>query len=170
MPKVSPTFENNSFKYHNFDIFPILKSRYRRILRQLGYVKGSPKEKKRRYFSRKYWEAETEQALAPPTNTLPEEEFTAKNKEFNKILAQNPKNANAWVEYIHHQDRMPMRTTKTQMAEKKIEIIEKALVHNHGNEKLYKLYVEIVDSTYPSFEVSKFLDKLLDKGKFWMKF
>lgn len=58
-----------------------------------------------------------------------------------------------------------MKSAKLQIVERKLDILDKALRENPSNEQLYKLYVQIVDRAYPSFEVSKILEKLLSKGK-----
>lgn len=45
-------------------------------------------------------------------------------------------------------------------------ILDKALRENAGNDRLYAVYVDVLERTYPSFEVSKLLDGLLAKGKY----
>lgn len=96
---------------------------------------------------------------------LPEEEFTLKNRSFNKRLGENPGDVDLWLQFVDHQNFTHMKSTKLQIVDRKLDILDKALRENPSNEKLYKLYAEICDRVYPSFEVSKILDKLLLKGK-----
>lgn len=96
---------------------------------------------------------------------LTENEFVNKNRTFNKQLGENPGNIDLWLEFVQHQDKTPLKATRVQIAERKIDILGKALRENTGNDRLYAVYVDILDRTYPSFEVSKILDGLLAKGK-----
>lgn len=93
-----------------------------------------------------------------------EDEFVTANKSFNKRLGENPSNIDLWIDFVKHQDFTHMKSTKLQIVERKLDILEKALQENSSNNDLYKQYVEIIDGAYPSFEVSKILDKLLSKG------
>ncbi|KAJ6647678.1 Nuclear exosome regulator NRDE2 [Pseudolycoriella hygida] len=94
---------------------------------------------------------------------LSEEDFSIKNKEFNRQLGENPGRIELWIQFIHHQDMSHMKSTKTQVVESKLDILNKALRENPKNEDLYKLYIQVIDRAYPSFEVSKILDQLLAK-------
>lgn len=94
---------------------------------------------------------------------LTEEDFVNKNRTFNKQLGENPGDITIWLEFVQHQDKTPQKATKLQIAERKIDILDKALRENAGNDRLYELYVDVLERTYPSFEVSKFLDGLLAK-------
>lgn len=95
---------------------------------------------------------------------MSEEDFSIKNKEFNKKLGENPGNVDLWMQFINHQDLSHMKSTKIQVVERKLDILNKALRENPKNEDLYKLYIQVIDRAYPSFEVSKILDQLLAKG------
>lgn len=95
---------------------------------------------------------------------LSEEDFTAKTKVLNKNLLSSPKDIDLWLEYIRFQGHFYMKMTKIQLAERKMEILNKALRDNPSNERLYREYIDILEQTYPSFEVSKFLDTLIQKG------
>lgn len=95
---------------------------------------------------------------------LTEDEFTLKNRSFNKGLGENPGDIELWLQFIRHQDFTHMKSTKLQIVERKMDILDKALKENSSNEQLYKLYAEVIDRAYPSFEVSKILSKLLAKG------
>ncbi|XP_055318177.1 nuclear exosome regulator NRDE2 isoform X2 [Sitodiplosis mosellana] len=94
---------------------------------------------------------------------LNEEDFTAKTKVLNKNLLSSPKDIDLWLEYVRFQDHFYMKMTKIQMAERKMEILNKALRDNPSNERLYREYIDILEQAYPSFEVSKFLDALIQK-------
>ncbi|XP_055694670.1 nuclear exosome regulator NRDE2 isoform X2 [Lutzomyia longipalpis] len=133
-----------------------------------NHVLGKPKRyenfKHVRYFARKPKKSDQ----VPDKEgqyQLSEEEFLKKNKEFNTELRKEPGNITKWVEFINFQSQglLKSSTTNIQVAERKIGILNKALTLNACNEELYALYVDIVTAVYPSFEVSKILDKLLAK-------
>lgn len=94
---------------------------------------------------------------------LSEQEFIDGNRLFNRRLGEQPDDIETWCEFVRHQDRTHMRSAKRLIVEKKLDILEKAIRENLGNEQLYRLFVAIVTDAYPSFEVSKLLDKLLAK-------
>lgn len=96
--------------------------------------------------------------------SLTEEDFSNKNKDFNRQLGENPGNIELWAQFINHQDMSHMKSTKLQVVERKLDILNKALRENPKNEDLYKLYIKLIDRAFPSFEVSKILDQLLSKG------
>lgn len=96
--------------------------------------------------------------------SLTEEDFSVKNKDFNRQLGENPGNIELWLQFINHQDMSHMKSTTTQVVERKLDILNKALRENPKNEDLYKLYIQVIDRAFPSFEVSKILDQLLAKG------
>ena len=95
---------------------------------------------------------------------LSEEDFSTKNKEFNRKLGENPGDIELWIQFINLQDMSHMKSTKIQVVERKLDILNKALRENPKNEDLYKLYIQVIDRAFPSFEVSKILDQLLSKG------
>lgn len=70
-----------------------------------------------------------------------------------------------WLELVRFQEHFYMKMTKIQLAERKMEILNKALRDNPKNDRIYREYVDILEKTYPSFEVSKFLENLIQKGK-----
>lgn len=96
--------------------------------------------------------------------SLSEEDFSMKNKEYNRQLGENPGNIELWLQFINHQDMSHMKSTKIQVVERKLDILNKALRENPKNEDLYKLYIQVIDRAFPSFEVSKILEQLLSKG------
>lgn len=102
---------------------------------------------------------------------LTEDEFTAQTKEFNKnLLSLHYQNIDMWLDFVELQERFHMRLSKVQLAERKMEILNKALRSNKGDDRLYDKYIEILEQTFPSFEVSHYLDGLIDKGTFFALF
>lgn len=99
--------------------------------------------------------------------SLSEEDFSFKNKEFNRQLGENPGNVELWLQFINHQDMSHMKSTKMLVVDRKLDILNKALRENPKNEDLYKLYINLIDRAFPSFEVSKILDQLIAKGSCW---
>lgn len=95
---------------------------------------------------------------------LTEDEFTAQTKEFNKnLLSHHCQNVDMWLEFIELQEKFHMRLSKVQLAERKFEILNKALRSNTGDDRLYDKYIDILEKTFPSFEVSQYLDGLIEK-------
>ncbi|XP_055909879.1 nuclear exosome regulator NRDE2 [Eupeodes corollae] len=99
--------------------------------------------------------------VCPDENT-----FTQASTDLNRKIAQNPSEDSYWVELVQLQDRNPYKWSKTFLSEKKLEILQRALFHHLGNETLYRLYVDIANASYPSFEVSKIIDKLISKDPY----
>lgn len=145
--------------------------KYRIRCKSLGHVPRFERPNQRSTIKRYYVKSAKSKVelgadtLAAATNTaLTEEEFIESNRMFNRRLGQQPGDIATWCEFVEHQDRSHMRSSaKRLIVERKLDIIEKALRENPGNERLYKLFVAIVTDAYPSFEVSKLLDKLLAK-------
>lgn len=135
------------------------------------------KEKSKRYFHGKSKKLNTIGSVGRSPNKetnkiirLSETEFTLKTKEFNQNLQNNNKNIPMWLDYVRLQENFYMKMTKIQLAERKMDILNKALRENPSNEALYREYISILEQTYPSFEISKFLDILLQKGKIILEF
>lgn len=99
------------------------------------------------------------------TYRMTEDEFIARSKMFNKSLADDSNDIVTWLEYIRYQEHFYMKMTKVQLAERKMEILNRALHDNPSNDRLYREYISVLEWAYPSFEVSKFLDNLIQKGK-----
>lgn len=137
--------------------------RYRIYLKSLG----SPVYRKRTLHKRYYVKNKKDKIECGDwndTKQLSEEEFTIKNRSYNKRLGEHPGDVDLWLEFVQHQNYTYMKSTKLQIVERKLDILDKALRENPSNEQLYNLYVNIIEQAYPSFEVSKILDKLLLKG------
>lgn len=142
--------------------------------RNLTFFYSKDKSERRRYFETKMksskvisFDSKTvEERLANKVNRLDEEEFTEKVKGFNRSLVNNNKDIPMWLDFVRLQDNFYMKITKIQLAERKMDILNRALRENPANDALYREYIDILEQTYPSFEVSNFLDTLLQKGEF----
>lgn len=155
---------NDSARYrvHFHHIGTITSEQWRMLYRR-------PRENVKRYFTK--FKSETNKnndgkdgKEPAKMHSLSEDDFTAKTKVFNKNLATDSHNIEMWLEYVHFQDHFYMKMTKVQMAERKMEILNKALRENPNNNELYHEYINVLECAYPSFEVSKFLDILIQKG------
>lgn len=143
--------------------------RYRVKMRQLGaltpyqvfllHIKTMGKYKRYYRLKRKSLRRADE---VPPRST--EKEFLSKTKKLNKRLAENPNDVKLWLELVKLQDNFYLKTTKTQRAERKMDILNKAISENLGNNDLYREYIRIIKRHFPSFDVSKILEVLLEKG------
>lgn len=153
-------------------------SRYRCHTKLLGTRKWSffhskDKSERKRYFDTKtknskvisFDSTTVEERLANKVIRLDEEEFTEKTKGFNRSILNNNKDIPMWLDYVRLQDNFYMKMTKIQLAERKMDILNRALRENPSNDALYREYIDVLEQTYPSFEVSKFLDILLQKGE-----
>lgn len=137
--------------------------------RGLGPISKKQKKKKdsfKRYFSKKF-QSRLSDSRSKDLSTDPpldEEAFLEGNKLLNKSTMENVKNIQAWIDLVQFQDRTPMKTvSKLQLTERKLDILDKALSHNPFSSALYTEYVDIADRVLPSFEVSKIIEKLLNK-------
>lgn len=128
----------------------------------LGKPPRSQHGKYKRYFARKSKKSD-QMPDKDGKYQLTEEEFIERNKEFNKVVREHPSNIDKWVEFVEFQSLTPMKssTTKVSIAERKMGILDKALSLNPTNEKLYSVYVDTIVAVFPSFEVSKILEKLI---------
>lgn len=153
-------------------------SRYRCHTKLLGtrnpsFVYSKDKSEKKRYFDTKIKSSKVisfdsttvEERLANKVIRLDEEEFTERTKGFNRSLLNNNKDISMWLDFVRLQNNFHMKVTKIQLAERKMDILNRALRENPANDALYREYIDILEQTYPSFEVSKFLDILLQKGE-----
>lgn len=153
--------------------------RYRVRMRRLGsltpqqwrLLRGSVADQKsKRYFSQKNKRTHDDQDAGKTEIAvrremrLTEEEFTLKTKSFNQQLGEDPSRIDVWLEYVGHQDRFYTKITKLQLTERKMDILNRALHQNPDSDKLKRTYVDLIEQTYPSFEVSKILNGLLEKG------
>lgn len=153
--------------------------RYRIHVRRLGkltprqwqMLRGNFGDRKaKRYFNRKSKRTQDDQDAAKTEIAvrrdmrLTEEEFAQKTKFFNQRLGEDPSMIEVWLEYVGLQDRFYTKITKLQLTERKMDILNRALRENPGCDHLKRTYVDLIERTYPSFEVSKILSGLLEKG------
>lgn len=146
--------------------------RYRVRLRQLGsftpyqvfllHIKTMGKYK--RYYRLKAKSLRKADEVSPRST---EKEFQSKTKKINKRLTENPNDIKLWLELVKLQDNFYMKSTKAERTERKINILKRALIENLGNNELYREYIRIIKRNHPSFEVSKILESLLEKGNFF---
>lgn len=144
---------------------------YYNSYRGLGKFCITRKKKKdnfKRYYSKKFQkrfaEPQSRAGTVPNPTAIGEDEFLEANKLLNRSTMDNVKNVSAWLDLVKFQDQTPMKNiSKTQLAERKFDILDKALVHNPFSDELYSLYVDIANQVLPSYEVSKIIEKLLAK-------
>lgn len=134
---------------------------------KLRRLANRPREKT---ISGRYYQAacakEAKVGSIDKSRTLTEDEFTAKAKEFNmRLLGDRADDADMWLDFVDFQERCPMRMNKLQLAERKLDLLNKAMRTIVGNDRLYDKYIQILEDTFPSFEVSQYLDELIDKGE-----
>lgn len=158
-------------KYHH--------SKYRMLVKSKKYF-----SKKQRYFN-KLKKLKTDNTEQDNVNKLNQEHITneegkihQKTSYYNQELGRNRFNIELWLEYIKFQDSVRefentyrkgslVKSVKA-TAERKLSIVEKALVHNPGNIPLIRERLKICQTIYPTDELSKYLKKLVDKepGKY----
>ncbi|KAL5289275.1 NRDE2 family protein [Megaselia abdita] len=94
---------------------------------------------------------------------LSEDEYDSKLCEYNTNVIRFPKDIKHWLKLIEFQDQAPCKWTGLVLAEKKLDIVERALYHLPGNEDLYQLYLKMVNVCFASYEVSKKIYHLISK-------
>lgn len=97
---------------------------------------------------------------------LDENEYTARLGQLNRRILQPSSDIQVWLELLSLQERNPYKWSRLLLAEKKLDIINRALISFPRNEQLYRIYIDIINATYPSFEVTKILDRLLLKDPY----
>lgn len=95
---------------------------------------------------------------------LSEDEYDLKLSEFNTNVIRLPKELKHWLKLVHLQDQAPYKWTGLVLAEKKLDIIERALYHHPGEGSLFELYLQMANVCYASYEVSKKLEHLISKN------
>lgn len=114
-------------------------------------------------------------AAAAP-HRLTEDEFIRANRDFNQHLSQAPGDIDAWLRFVRHQELSPQRLSKLQLAERKTDILQRAIHENmmsasgedqqqqqQQRDRLYAEYAAVIEHAHPSFEVSKMLGRLLTR-------
>lgn len=121
-------------------------------------------EKPTRYFSSKFNKSSNHSDDDNHIDKITDEtEFVLKVKEFNEHLHQNSTDVDKWLEFTDHQDRTCLKLSKTQIAEKKIEILDRALKENPKNSILFEKYIDIITRVLPFDSISIIVEKLLTK-------
>lgn len=182
-PKVQPVLEFTGYENYYVDKKPGKHSHVRREQHALNYTVDArtlrdqpkpkrsgvrPREKKStagRYYQATFAKELKTDGSSGKSRSLTEDEFTAKTKEFNMhLLCDRSNDVDMWLDFVELQGKCYMRLNKLQLAERKLDILNKALRSNVGSDRLYDKYIEILEDTFPSFEVSQYLDELIDKG------
>lgn len=96
---------------------------------------------------------------------LSEDEYDSKLTEYNTNVIRFPKDIKHWIKLVELQQLAPYKWTGLTLAEKKLDIIERALYHHPGNEELYDLYIKMANVCYASYEVSKKIEHLISKNQ-----
>ncbi|KAK9508708.1 hypothetical protein O3M35_006200 [Rhynocoris fuscipes] len=122
--------------------------------------KKRKKKKKDRYFSGKNSKDEEIGDLSEES-VISIEEFVKRTEEFNKRLRSEPNNVQLWIDYVNLQDLVA--GTKIGRAEKKLSILDKALLENGDSEILLNERMAIYESVYPFEKVSSEAKSLLTK-------
>lgn len=116
-------------------------------------------------------------AVGVTQHRLNEDDFIRANADFNRRLAiasnTSDVDADTWLQLVRHQRQSPQKLTKLQLAERQMDILNKAITTAHSYtstaataaaiDRLYAEYADILEQTFPSFEVSKHLDALLTR-------
>lgn len=107
----------------------------------------------------------------PTNDRLDEEAFVTLNRDYNQRLGTHPADIDTWLQFVRHQDQTPQKLSKLLLAERKMDILNKALSLNldansaaDGCDRLYAEYAAVIEAAFPSFEVSKILEGLLAKN------
>ncbi|XP_036341492.1 LOW QUALITY PROTEIN: nuclear exosome regulator NRDE2-like [Rhagoletis pomonella] len=94
---------------------------------------------------------------------LDENEYNARMGQLNRKTLEASCDVQVWLDLLSLQDQNPYKWSRLLLAERKLDIINRALARFPCNEQLYEQYIDIINVTYPSFEVTKMLDRLLQK-------
>ncbi|XP_004527132.1 protein NRDE2 homolog [Ceratitis capitata] len=94
---------------------------------------------------------------------LDENEYTSRLGQLNRKTLEPTCDLQVWLDLISLQEQNPYKWTRLLLAERKLDIINRALLSFPRNEQLYRIYIDIINVTYPSFEVTKMIDRLLIK-------
>ncbi|CAG9857882.1 unnamed protein product [Phyllotreta striolata] len=104
-----------------------------------------------------------------------EKELSDKTGYYNKHLNEHPDDIKVWLEYIRFQDivhdfekthkKGSIVKTQKVLAERKLSILEKALLLNINDESLQRERLKITARSYPSDELQMYLKNLVEKDK-----
>lgn len=162
-----------------------------RVGYRMPSVRSWRRKKFKRYYQRNYKlddKSDTEEAiitrkdLGQMKGSKPDENFTGFKQEeeltqatanYNKKLTENVHDIKLWLEYVNFQD-MVYQFEKTYrkgsvakalrvLAERKLSILDKALVHNQNCEDLLRERLNVAVSIYPTDELQLQLKNLVEK-------
>ncbi|XP_032453855.1 nuclear exosome regulator NRDE2 [Nasonia vitripennis] len=86
-------------------------------------------------------------------------------EEFNKKLAKDPNDVQAWIEYASFQDQMHSKHLKQIIKQKKLSIIEKGLAANHNSIKLLEIKLHLLAKLLPADEFCQQVEAMIQKDQ-----
>lgn len=102
-----------------------------------------------------------------------EEELSKNTAQYNRILTEQPCNVELWLKYVHFQDVISQFENTYRRgggaagarvrAERKLAILDKALLHNPDSEVLLKERFAIAEAIFPADIISRQLGGMLEK-------
>ncbi|XP_014085988.2 nuclear exosome regulator NRDE2 [Bactrocera oleae] len=128
-------------------------------------VKETTNKCGKRYFRNKY-NIQNDLVCNNKQIALDENEYISRLGHLNRKILQTNSDLQVWLELLSLQEQNPYKWSRVLLAEKKLDIINRALISFPRNEQLYRFYIDIITATYPSFEVTKMLDRLLMKDPY----
>ncbi|XP_037938613.1 uncharacterized protein LOC119671864 [Teleopsis dalmanni] len=153
--KNTPVYEFTGAENYYIDKTPSIVNIKKHTISKKFKQKNS---KKLRYFQNKLLSAKI-----VPNLQLNEDEYTTRLAELNRATITAPGEIQHWLELIELQDRNPYKMTRLAIAEKRVDIIKRALVYLPRNNILYSAFVNAISDSFPSYEVSARLDSLIAK-------
>ncbi|OXU24060.1 hypothetical protein TSAR_010568 [Trichomalopsis sarcophagae] len=86
-------------------------------------------------------------------------------EEFNKKLAKDPNDVQAWIEYASFQDQVHSKHLKQIIKQKKLSIIEKGLAANHNSIKLLEIKLHLLAKLLPADEFCQQIEAMIQKDQ-----
>lgn len=133
--------------------------KYRSYSKMIGRGKFPFKKSiHKRYFTKKLMKIDAE------TNTFMSDlEILSKIKSFNFHLNQHSNDIEKWIEFVEYQTIALEKSTGQEIYDKKIQILERALTENKNDDRLLKMYAQHIEKIHPADEVSRMLEKMIEK-------
>ncbi|CAG9832762.1 unnamed protein product [Diabrotica balteata] len=160
------------------------------FLGNTNYKKCKSKNKIKRYYKHLSREPEVKEDIITQKNVnqigfaprdenftgfKQEQELSEKTGFFNSYLTGKPEDINVWLEYINFQDTVhqfeksyrkgSIAKAQRVLGERKLSILDKALMSNPYSEKLHRERLNIAVVTFPSDELQIYLRDLVEKDK-----
>lgn len=146
---------------------PKYHSKYR-ILKT--FYKMKEKKKFKRYYRALQPSKDIEEERS---KCFDEREFTEATSKYNKKLSDNPHDVKLWLEFINYQDTLhqyektykkgSIAKAQRNLADRKLLILDKALIHNPNNDDLHRERLRIAVNSFPLDELQLHLKHLVDK-------